>query len=44
MDANSLYPGFEVHDIESDVGVRIRTRTGGRGSRFCGVVSGPRLS
>ena len=22
MDANSLYPGFEVHDIESDVGVR----------------------
>lgn len=32
MDANSLYPGFEVHDIESDVGVRIRTRTGGRGS------------
>src|SRR5690606_16604801 len=32
MSADSLYPGFETRDIESDVGVHIRVRIGGQGA------------
>jgi haloacetate dehalogenase len=32
MDANDLFPGFLVHDVDAGDGVRIRVRVGGRGS------------
>ena len=32
MSADDLYPGFATRDVESDLGVRIRVRFGGRGA------------
>jgi len=32
MSADTLYPGFETRDVESDPGVHIRIRVGGRGA------------